>query len=322
MRRLVPFVLALSAAASFAHDADVIYVSARSGDRPGIVVEAVTLTGAALGQLAPIDADGDGMVSQADLTARAAAISAGVWDEMPISAGGVPCSREAAAATLQEGYVELSARFSCGEGELRQDFKILRVLPANFRVVLGSQLEGEAGKAFAQGAMTTLTVPRPPPPGAFSRARFENGLADGLASVLWLGALGAVFLALGAAASWRQGLTTWGLLAVGLAPGCLVGSDAVSGAVLVLVALAVAAKGKTHWLAGPVLGFALSARLGGGAWSHALGVGLGALGAVAVLGPVAIALGRLAQRRPKAWRAARWVAAAVVCFGVGFRVAA
>lgn len=322
MKRLGPLVLALAATGVAAHDADVIYVSARSGDRPGIVVEVVTLTGAALGQLAPIDADGDGMVSQADLSARAGAITAGVWDDMPLTAGGVSCPREAAAATLQEGYVELSARFACGEGELRQDFKILRVLPANFRVVLGSQLEGEGGKAFAQGAMTTLTVPRPPPPGAFSRARFDNGLADGLASVFWLGALGALFLGLGAAASWRQGLATWGLVAVGLAPGCLVGTEAVSGTVLAVAALGVAATGKTRWFLGPVLGFALTARLGGGPWSHALGLGLGALAAVAVLGPVAIALGRLAQRRPKAWRAVRWVAAGLVCFGVGFRVAA
>jgi hypothetical protein len=315
-------VLALAATGAAAHDADVIYVSARSGDRPGIVVEVVTLTGAALGQLAPIDADGDGLVSQADLSARAAAIDTGVWDDMPLTAGGVPCFREATAAALREGYVELSARFACGEGELRQDFRVLRVLPANFRVVLGSQLEGESGKAFAQGAMTTLTVPRPPPPGAFSRARFDNGLADGLASVLWPGALGALLLVLGAAANWRQGLVTWSLVAVGLAPGCLVGQELVSGAVLAVLALAIAALGKARWFAGPLLGFALTARSGGGPWSHALGLGLGALAAVAVLGPAAIALGRLAQRRPKAWRAARWGAAVLVCVGVGFRVAA
>ncbi|MEW6431950.1 MAG: hypothetical protein AB1730_10625 [Myxococcota bacterium] len=322
MRRVAAIALVLHAAAVAAHDADVIYVSARSGDRPGEVVEVVTLTGAALGQLAPIDADGDGLVSQADLSAKAAAIAVGVWDDMPLTAGGAACARMASTATLQEGYVELSARFACGEGELRQDFRILRVLPANFRVVLGSQVEGETGKAFAQGSLTTLTVPRPPPPGAFSRARFENGLSDGLAAVLWLGALGALFLVLGAAASWRQGLVTCGLVVLGLGPGCLVGSPAVSGALLAALSLAVAVSGKTRWIFGPLLGFGLTARVGGGPWSGQLGVAVGALGAVAVLGPAAVALGRLGQRRPKAWRVARWVVAAAGCFAVGFRVAA
>ncbi|MEW5743325.1 MAG: hypothetical protein AB1938_30730, partial [Myxococcota bacterium] len=189
-----------------AHDADVIYVLAQSTPRPGELVELVTLTGAALGQLAPVDADGDGVLSQADLSARSAAISAGVWDDMPLSAGGQACTRGETTAVLKEGYVELTAQFRCGEGELRQDFKILRVLPANFRVVLGSQVDGEAGKTFAQGQVTALTVPRPPPPGAFSRARFENGLADGVAAVAWVGAWAALLLVLGAASAWRSGL--------------------------------------------------------------------------------------------------------------------
>jgi hypothetical protein len=322
MRRIAPLVLALASAGAAAHDADVIYVSARTGDRPGEVVEIVTLTGAALGQLAPIDADRDGLVSQGDLTARAAAIAVGVWDDMPLVAGAAACPRSQEVAVLREGFVELSARFACPAGALQQDFRILRVLPSNFRVVLGSQLDGEAGRAFAQGAVTTLPVPRPPPPGTFSRAHLEGGAREGLAAVLGPGALGALLLVLGAAASWRRGLATWGLVGLGLVLGGLAPGEGVAGAALAVVALVAAASGRPHPLLGLVAGIAIAGQVGGGPWSHALGVGLGALAAAAVVGPAAIALGRLGQRRPAAWRWARWVAAAAVCATVGFRVAA
>jgi len=321
IRRCVALALVFASAAA-AHDADVIYVSARSAEAGGALEEVITLTGAALGQLAPVDADGDGMISQGDLDARAAAIAAGVWDDVPLTAGGAACVRGAPTALLREGYVELTARFECGGGELRQDFRILRVLPANFRVVLGSQVEGEAGKTSAQGAMTTLTVPRPPPPGAFSRARFTDGLADGVASVAWLGALGALFLVLGAASSWRRGLLGLAACAVAVVVGAAApGGEVIAGLALVGVALGVAVTGRTHPALG-LAGLAITARLGGGSWSEALGLGLGAVAALLVAGPVAIAVGRLVQRRAKAWRAVRWLAAGAVCFAVGFRVAA
>jgi hypothetical protein len=321
-RRHVALVVVLAGAAA-AHDADVLYVSARSAEQGGALEEVVTLTGAALGQLAPVDADGDGVLSQADLDARGAAIAAGVWDEMPLAAAGTPCARGAPTAALREGYVELTARFECGAGELRQDFKILRVLPANFRVVLGSQVEGEAGKASAQGTMTALTVPRPPPPGAFSRARFENGVADGVAAVLWVGAFAALLLVLGAASGWRQGLVAGALCAVGLAAGAAVpGRELVPGLVLVGASLAVAVTGRTHAVLALLLGMALAARVGGGPWSASVGLAAGAVGAMILAGPAAVAVGRLVQRRPRAWRVLRWVAAAIACFAVGFRVAA
>ncbi|GMU61415.1 MAG: hypothetical protein AMXMBFR34_31780 [Myxococcaceae bacterium] len=322
-RRVAILLVVVLPLAGFAHDADVVYVAAQSTPEPGTLVEVITLTGAALGALAPVDADGDGLLSQADLDARAAAISAGVWDDMPLGAGGQPCARERTKATLKEGYVELVGHFRCGEGELRQDFKILRVLPANFRVVLGSQLEGEVGKAFAHGQLTALTVPRPPPPGAFSRARFENGLADGVGAVAWIGALGGLLLVLGAAGSWRSALLGWALCGAGVLGGAFLPTpEWVALAVLGAGAVALASRGTTHATLGLAAGVALTARMGGGPVSYALGVGVGALAALVVAGPAAVAAGRLLQRRPTGWKVARWAAAAAVCFAVGFRVAA
>lgn len=314
----------LVVASAQAHDADVIYVSARAEAAPGAaLVELVTLTGAALGQLAPVDADADGLLSQADLDARAGAIAAGVWDDMPLTAGGVGCPREAATATLREGYVELTATFRCGPGELSQDFRILRILPANFRVVLGSQVEGEAGKAFAQGTLTTLKLPRPPPPGAFSRAAFDQGVGEGLGAVLWLGGLAALAVVLGASATWRRGLLAVLLSVGGIAAGAFVHApEWTAGLVLAGLAVGVALAGKAHPALGAAVGLALAVRVGGGSWSSSVGIALGAAGAAAALGVASVAAGRLLQRRPPAWRLARWLAAAAVCFAVGFRVAA
>jgi hypothetical protein len=323
MTRCVALLIGIAAWLARAHDADVIYVLAQSTGEAGEVMEVMTLTGAALGQLAPVDADGDGVLSAADLTARSAAIEAGVWDEAPLVAGGRPCAREATGAKLKEGYVELTARFRCGEGELRQDFKILRVLPANFRVVLGSQMEGEAGKAFAQGRVTALTVPRPPPAGAFSRARFENGVAGGVAAMGWAGTWAALVLALGGAGAWRRGLEAWCACAVGLAVGAFVSTpEWIPLAVVAAAAVPMAAVGRTNRVVAALVGVSLTARAGGGPWSFSLGLGLGAVGASVVVGPALVAIGRLVQRRPTVWRGLRWAAAAAVWLAVGFRLAA
>src|SRR5688572_25086218 len=110
-RWLVLIALLWGGAAS-AHDADVVYVQL-SGPDHAQLHELVTLTAGTLSLLAPVDADGDGALSQADLDARADAIKAGVWDQMPLQAD-LPCSRSDERAQVREGYVELSARFACG----------------------------------------------------------------------------------------------------------------------------------------------------------------------------------------------------------------
>lgn len=186
MRWLLPGVL-LSASLAFAHDADLVVVRLEPGPQPGVLVETVTLTAATLALLAPIDADGDGALTQGDLDARARALRVGFWDEVPVQAGGHSCEWLEAKATLKEGFVELQAPVRCGEGELRQDFKILRVLPANYRVAFNAQPIGdEAGPRFAQGTFTTISVPREPPGGALVARASPNWLAGGALALLLL----------------------------------------------------------------------------------------------------------------------------------------
>lgn len=170
LERRAALALVLLAGAAWAHDADVIYVQLTELSGGGLE-EAVTLTAGTLSQLAPIDADGDGALSQADLDARADAIAAGVWDQMPLEAT-TPCVRSSPRAILREGYVELFARFTCPAGPLSQDFRILRVLTTNYRVVLGRQADGEGGRAFAQGNVQRLQL-RPQPQGGLTRPRLS-----------------------------------------------------------------------------------------------------------------------------------------------------
>jgi hypothetical protein len=144
---------------AWAHDADILYVEAREG-AAGRVEERLTLTAGSLLLLAPVDASGDGAVDAAELAAGADALVYGVWEQAPLRAGGRPCVREATGAEVHEGFLALSATFRCPEGERKQTFRLLSVLPAGYRVVLGRQgAEGATGHAFAQGALQTLTLP-------------------------------------------------------------------------------------------------------------------------------------------------------------------
>ncbi|MDP3151881.1 MAG: hypothetical protein Q8N23_04390 [Archangium sp.] len=319
MRWLLPFVL-LTGLGARAHDADVIYVLVKQGPQPDVLVESVTLTGATLAFLAPLDADGDGLLSQGDLDAKGKALRAGFWDEAPLTAAGQTCALLETKAWLREGFVELQGELRCGEGELRQDFKILRVLPSNYRVVLGSQLDGEGrGRGFAQGSLTTVPVPRPPAPGSWDagayRRALEQGLERGLSPEV-LAALCALMLALGA---WRKGLIAMALLLVAVAVS--------SGAPLewwppsVLMLLIAAACG---WKIPPMvvpllLGAAIGAREGGGGWPVSLGLALGSVLVLVFASPVALALGVMLQRRPKVLRVVRWVPTLVVVAAMASR---
>ncbi len=160
-------VLALAPRAASAHDADIVYARLeRSGPTSSEVREQLTLTAATLALLAPIDADGDGQLSQADLDARSEAMAAGVWAAAPLSVGSVPCSIGRASASLKAGYVELAATFECPPGELQQVFRLLSVLPSGYRVVLGSQLGEAQGQQFAEGNQQTLILHDPASPPA------------------------------------------------------------------------------------------------------------------------------------------------------------
>lgn len=140
-----------------AHDADIVYAQLERAD--GGVSELMTLTTATLAQLAPVDADGEGAISQQDLDARREAIEAGVWRDCPITAGGDACRLASSGAYLREGYVELRATFSCPDGPMQQTFRILSLLPQGYRVVLSSRVGAGRGEAFAEGRRQIVDVP-------------------------------------------------------------------------------------------------------------------------------------------------------------------
>ncbi len=112
-------------------------------------VETVTMTADTLALLAPVDADGDGELTQGDLDARADAIRLGVWEQAKLA----PCTRSGERASIEPGYVALIATYQCpADGELSQEFKWLMVLPPNYRVLFGNQI--------AKGEQRTIHVTR------------------------------------------------------------------------------------------------------------------------------------------------------------------
>lgn len=161
MRLAAALPLLLTSAAAFGHDADIIYAQVQRTAGSAEVVEILTLTPSTLLLLAPVDENRDGAISEAELSARKDAIAAGVWESLPMSAGGVRCPRTEEQARIKETYLELRARFRCAEGELIQQFRVLSVLPRNYKVVLGTFVDGEAGQRFAQGHEQTLLLDEP-----------------------------------------------------------------------------------------------------------------------------------------------------------------
>ncbi|AKF81990.1 hypothetical protein MFUL124B02_24800 [Myxococcus fulvus 124B02] len=158
--------LLLSAHAASAHDADILYTQVRRTPdaRASEVRQVLTMTAATLGRLVPagVDADSDGALSQAELDARPDALLSGVWDVLPLTAGGEPCARTAQAARARHTFVELTATFTCPEGRLRQRYGVLSVLPSGYRVILGSVGEGGApGALFAEAGQPSLDIPGP-----------------------------------------------------------------------------------------------------------------------------------------------------------------
>jgi len=161
-RLAAPLALLLAAGSAGAHDADILYAQLWRPEAGGPEVrERITLTAQTLALLIPADADGDGVLTQADVDARAPALAVGLWDAIPLSAGGQPCTRTGATARVRETFVELVAGFSCPPGELRQRFSLLSVLPPHYKVVLGSSVQGEQGQRFADASQPTLVVSEP-----------------------------------------------------------------------------------------------------------------------------------------------------------------
>ncbi|WP_224248947.1 HupE/UreJ family protein [Hyalangium gracile] len=180
MARLgVPLALVLAVGVAHAHDADIIYARVQRSQASGPEVRAVlTMTGSTLSLLLPADADGNGSVSQADLDARRPALEVGLWDALPLTAGGAPCTRQEHSALVRETFVELRAVFHCPPGPLRQTYTVLSLLPSNYRVVLGAY--GEGGQLFADALRPSLDIPEP---GASS----SRGLTRGFGGWVQLG---------------------------------------------------------------------------------------------------------------------------------------
>jgi len=151
-RALIVVLSALLSLDAWAHDADLVAAQVRRSPGAQRVDEQLRVTAETLGLLAPVDADGDGLLADADLQARAEAVRAGVWGAMPLSSGGQPCSLTEAAARLGESVVELRATFHCdAAGELVQDFRLLSLLPSGFRVVVDADVDGASLQRMAQG---------------------------------------------------------------------------------------------------------------------------------------------------------------------------
>ncbi len=162
VRLSLPVALCALLVPSFAaaHDADIVFIQLSRPDAAAEAVKAkVTLTAQSLQLLAPVDADEDGRLTADELQRGAAAIGAGLWNQMPLRAASGPCTRTGDTALLRDTYVELHADFACGEGELTQTFRILDVLPSNYQVVLGAYGDGGLrNQGFARGHSQTLTV--------------------------------------------------------------------------------------------------------------------------------------------------------------------
>lgn len=157
----VTLILMCVSANAAAHDADIIYAQVARAEGSRVVHEILTMTPVTLVLLAPVDANRDGAVTDEELQLRSDGVAAGVWDSLPMTAGGALCTRTGNTADVKDTYVELRAIFDCGEGELAQTFRILSILPNNYRVVLGTFVNGGAGQRFAQRHEQLLVLDEP-----------------------------------------------------------------------------------------------------------------------------------------------------------------
>src|SRR5688500_18333590 len=128
-RLSVPLALLLVAGLARAHGAALSYTPARrtQAEAPAARLRP-TPTAGRQSLLLPAGAAGDGAVSQAELDARRPAREVGLWDALPLTAGGAPCTRKEHAARLRETYVELAATFACPPGRLRQTYTVVSLL--------------------------------------------------------------------------------------------------------------------------------------------------------------------------------------------------
>ena len=252
-----------------AHDADLLFIQlSQAQSSPSQVHEQVTLTAAALAALAPIDADGDGQLTQSDLDARGDALNAGVWNALPLTTTGGECRRQQTGAVVRESAIELWARFDCPPGDLQQRYEVLSVLSPGFRVVIDAQLRGVASQHFAEGNHRTVLFPSASLPSSSFSEWISLGIAHifgGLDHLAFLAAL--LFGAVG----WRRVLgmvtaftlahsLTRGVAAVGwvrLGPAATRAVELAIAASIVLVALENLVRARPTQRAAVAFGFGL-----------------------------------------------------------------
>jgi hydrogenase/urease accessory protein HupE len=138
-----------------AHDADIIYLRVEKGAAVGEVVERATLSAGTLAQLVP---GAEEAFHRRQLELIHAQIESQIWSQMPLWSGSVLCERGSTSALEGEGYVELSARFECPEGELKQTFKLLAALPIGYRVITRAEVRGERVQRFADQITQTILL--------------------------------------------------------------------------------------------------------------------------------------------------------------------
>lgn len=287
--------LSIVAVTLLAHDADVVYVSLEPTTRAELWREIVTLTPGSLALLAPIDVNGDNSLDQRDLDQSTTALAAGVWSQMLLTTPAGRCERSGERAVLRDGYVELSATFACPAGELTQDFRWLSILPTTYRVVLGSQMQGERGRAFAQGVSTVLHPPRPQgaarPSSSDVKAQWVSGLTLPFRQPAFLALLLATALAV---TRWRR---IFGVALAVASAAAIAGAAAqplpALGSAVCLAAAAALAVFRAPWWA------AMVAALGFGACSGVpspmIGLGLAA-GLLTMALPIGALAGLLSRR--------------------------
>jgi hypothetical protein len=338
----------LAAGVARAHDADIIYAQVQRSQPGGPEVRArVTLTASTLSLLLPADADGDGTVSQADLDARRPALEVGLWDAVPLTAGGAPCTRKEHAARVYETYVELTATFACPPGPLRQTYTVLSILPSNYRVVLGTS-EGGGGQLFADSLRQSLEIPErgasdsgPVSPGLWGWIQLGmKHIFQGIDHLAFLVALllvgGRLRQVLGmvtaftVAHSLTLGATALGFILLDAGRARWV-EAAIAASIIYVAAENLLRREHRHralitFLFGLVHGFgfasALSAYgLGTQVASGLLGFNLGVEAGQAVIVVALLPLVRLIQRRPKVnlWTV-RVLSSVILCAGVGWLV--
>jgi hydrogenase/urease accessory protein HupE len=137
-----------------AHQADIIYVHLQkwvAGDWE----ERAILSNLALAQLVP---EAAAALERGQQESAGELIDAQIWSQMPLSSGAVRCDRGPTWWMETEGYIELSARFRCPEGELKQSFQFLELLPQEYRVIVGTELGGNRIQRFADKSAPTVVL--------------------------------------------------------------------------------------------------------------------------------------------------------------------